>query len=73
MQIVIAEDEVLLREGLSSILAARGFEVVKEYTDEGQSGAKSNRPALDNMLADAKARELREATLYKLEIIFRKR
>jgi len=38
---------------LRKLAEARGFEVVKEYTDEGQSGAKNSRPALDKMLADA--------------------
>ena len=33
---------------------ARGFELVHEYCDEGQSGAKARRPQLDQLLKDAK-------------------
>jgi len=43
---------------LSKLAASRDFEVVKEYCDEGQSGAKSSRPALDKMLADANGQRL---------------
>jgi DNA invertase Pin-like site-specific DNA recombinase len=32
----------------------RGFEIVREYIDEGFSGARDSRPALDEMRADAK-------------------
>lgn len=44
--------EMQLRD-LRKLADGRGFEVVKEYCDEGQSGSKSSRPALDRMLADA--------------------
>lgn len=37
---------------------ARGFERVTEYVDHGESGAKARRPALDRLLADAKARRI---------------
>jgi len=33
---------------------ARGFEIFDEYIDEGISGSKSSRPALDKMMSDAK-------------------
>jgi len=39
---------------LRKLAEGRGFEIVTEYCDEAQSGAKSSRPALDKMLADAK-------------------
>ena len=45
----------------------RGFEVVKEYTDEGQSGAKNSRPALDRMLADAKAGKFEIILVWRLD------
>jgi len=35
------------------LAARRGFEVVREYTDVGISGARARRPGLDAMLADA--------------------
>jgi DNA invertase Pin-like site-specific DNA recombinase len=34
----------------------RGFEIAGEYRDEGISGSKDSRPALDRLMKDAKAR-----------------
>ncbi len=34
----------------------RGFEIVEEYRDEGISGAKDRRPALDRLIRDARSR-----------------
>ena len=39
---------------LRQLAGQRGFEIVREYTDAGYSGARSRRPALDEMLADAR-------------------
>jgi DNA invertase Pin-like site-specific DNA recombinase len=35
----------------------RGFEVYKEYSDEGISGTKDRRPALDELMEDARKRK----------------
>src|SRR5262249_14403482 len=35
----------------------RGFEIVSEYRDEGISGSKDSRPALDRLMKDARARK----------------
>jgi DNA invertase Pin-like site-specific DNA recombinase len=35
----------------------RGFEIFKEYSDEGISGTKDRRPALDQLMSDAKKRK----------------
>src|SRR5262249_4515001 len=35
----------------------RGFEIVEEYRDEGISGSKDSRPALDSLMKDARARK----------------
>ena len=35
----------------------RGFEIYREYSDQGFSGTKDRRPALDEMMADAKKRK----------------
>jgi len=35
----------------------RGFEVYKEYSDQGISGTKDKRPALDELVADAKKKK----------------
>ena len=34
----------------------RGFDIVEEYRDEGISGSKDSRPALDKLMKDARAR-----------------
>src|SRR4026208_2094587 len=34
----------------------RGFEIVEEYRDEGISGSKDSRPALDRLMKDARGR-----------------
>jgi DNA invertase Pin-like site-specific DNA recombinase len=52
---------------LRQIAERRGFEVVREYFDEGVSGAKSSRPALDEMLADAKRGKFRVLLVWKLD------
>jgi DNA invertase Pin-like site-specific DNA recombinase len=35
----------------------RGFEIIEEYRDEGISGSKNSRPALDRLMKDARARK----------------
>jgi len=39
---------------LQQLASQRDFEVVKAYTDHGVSGTRTRRPALDEMLADAR-------------------
>ena len=39
---------------LQQLASQRSFEVVKVYTDHGVSGTRTRRPALDEMLADAR-------------------
>jgi DNA invertase Pin-like site-specific DNA recombinase len=38
--------------------AHRGFVIVEEYRDDGISGSKDSRPALDQLMRDARARKL---------------
>ena len=42
---------------LQDYAARRGFEIVEEYRDEGISGSKDSRPALDKLMKDARARK----------------
>ena len=44
-----------------------GFEVFKEYIDEGISGAKASRPQLDLMLQDMRDRKFDGICLYKID------
>ena len=46
---------------------ARGLEVVGEYLDEGVSGAKTKRPALDRMMTDAHRRAFDVVLVWKLD------
>lgn len=52
---------------LRQLADRRGFEVLHEYLDEGFSGAKSSRPALDEMVADAKRGKFRILLVWKLD------
>ncbi len=42
---------------LRELAKQRGLEIVQEYSDKGISGSKSRRPALDQMLRDARSRK----------------
>jgi len=42
---------------LKRYCAQRGFEVFKEYSDQGISGVKDKRPALDELMSDAKKKK----------------
>ena len=54
-------------DGLRDYAEARGFEVVEEYIDEGVSGAKVKRPALDRLLGDAHRRRFDAVLVWKLD------
>src|SRR5262245_62316621 len=42
---------------LRDYAAHRGFEIIEEYRDEGISGTRDSRPALDRLMKDARARK----------------
>jgi DNA invertase Pin-like site-specific DNA recombinase len=52
---------------LRQLSKGRGFRVVAEYCDEGVSGAKDRRPALDRMRADARAGKFSVILVWKLD------
>jgi DNA invertase Pin-like site-specific DNA recombinase len=52
---------------LRAYAKARGFEIVAEYVDEGVSGTKEKRPALDRLLADAHRRRFDVVLAWKLD------
>jgi DNA invertase Pin-like site-specific DNA recombinase len=52
---------------LRELAARRGLEIVKEYCDEGVSGAKKSRPALDKMLADGRPGRFDAILVWKLD------
>jgi DNA invertase Pin-like site-specific DNA recombinase len=54
-------------DSLRDYAKAREFEVVDEYLDEGVSGAKARRPALDRLLEDAHRRQFDAVLVWKLD------
>jgi DNA invertase Pin-like site-specific DNA recombinase len=52
---------------LRDLAARRGLEIVAEYCDEGISGAKASRPALNRLLADAEAGRFSVILAWKLD------
>ncbi|MFO1519821.1 MAG: recombinase family protein [bacterium] len=46
---------------------ARGFEIFKEYIDQGVSGAKDSRPALNQMMDEAKKRKFDAILVYRFD------
>jgi len=56
----------LQRERITAQIAAKGWELFKVYEDGGQSGGKLERPALQEMLADASTGKIQAIVIYKL-------
>ena len=52
---------------LRSYCQARGWTIFKEYVDEGVSGSKDRRPALDQLVADAKRRRFDVLVCWRLD------
>ncbi len=50
---------------------ARGLEVIEEFVDQGISGAKDRRPALDRLLKDAQRRRFDLVACVKLDRLAR--
>ena len=57
----------LQRDALREYAEVRGFEIAAEYVDEGVSGAKTTRPALDQLLGDAHRRRFGAVLIWKLD------
>jgi DNA invertase Pin-like site-specific DNA recombinase len=52
---------------LRKLAEQRGFQIVKEYSDQGISGSKNSRPALDAMLADARRGKFQILLTWRLD------
>jgi DNA invertase Pin-like site-specific DNA recombinase len=46
---------------------ARGWTITREYVDQGVSGAKDRRPALDQLVADGKRRRFDVLVCWRLD------
>jgi DNA invertase Pin-like site-specific DNA recombinase len=58
-------------DGLRDYARARSLEVVGEYIDEGVSGARATRPALDRLQADARRRRFDAVAVWRLDRLAR--
>jgi len=61
------QDPELQLEDLRRLAEQRGWRVVEEYVDEGQRGGKDSRPALDRMMADARAGKLDVVAVWRFD------
>ena len=52
---------------LRAFCAARGWTVTREYLDQGVSGAKERRPALDELVRDARRRRFDVLACWRLD------
>jgi DNA invertase Pin-like site-specific DNA recombinase len=52
---------------LQEFCTHRGWELVEEYVDNGISGSKDRRPALDRLMADAKRRKFDAVVVYRFD------
>lgn len=61
------QDVGLQLDELRQVAAQRGWEVVDEYVDEGISGSRESRPALDRMMDEARRGKLDVVCVWKLD------
>src|SRR5271157_3284947 len=52
---------------LRAYCAARGFTIIREYIDIGQSGAKDSRPELNELMADARKRKFDSIVVWRFD------
>ncbi|MGO2290296.1 MAG: recombinase family protein, partial [Lactococcus cremoris] len=58
-------------EKLTNYAKAKDYQIVKTYTDPGISGAKLDRPALQNMITDIEKGMIDIVLVYKLDRLSR--
>src|SRR5580700_1902413 len=58
--------ELQLRD-LRAYCAARGFDLVREYVDVGQSGTKDSRPELNKLMDDARKRQFDAIVVWRFD------
>jgi DNA invertase Pin-like site-specific DNA recombinase len=52
---------------LRAYCTARGFELIREYVDVGQSGAKDSRPELNKLMDDARKRQFDAIVVWRFD------
>jgi DNA invertase Pin-like site-specific DNA recombinase len=58
--------ELQIRD-LRAYCVARGFELVRDYVDVGQSGAKDSRPELNKLMDDARKRQFDAIVVWRFD------
>jgi DNA invertase Pin-like site-specific DNA recombinase len=58
--------EMQMRD-LRAYCTARGFIIIREYIDIGQSGAKDSRPQLNDLMADARKRKFDSILVWRFD------
>lgn len=61
----------LQRDEGTARIRARGWSLVETYADRGVSGTRASRPALDRMLADARAGRFEVLVVWRCDRLFR--
>lgn len=59
------------RDETKALVLRRGWKLSRTFADEGQSGASSRRPALQELLAAARKREFDVLVVYRTDRVFR--
>jgi DNA invertase Pin-like site-specific DNA recombinase len=52
---------------LRAYCTARGFELIREYVDVGQSGTKDSRPELDKLMGDTRKRQFDAVVVWRFD------
>lgn len=65
------QDVGLQVDQLRQVAAQRGWTIAGDYIDDGVSGTKASRPALDRMMADAQAGRFDVVAVWKLDRLAR--
>jgi DNA invertase Pin-like site-specific DNA recombinase len=61
------QDVDLQLSDLRTYAKARGWEIFKEYIDNGESGSKEQRPALNQLMDDARKRKVDTILVWRLD------
>lgn len=67
----VDQNPQLQEDETAEFIARRGWELVQTYTDHGISGSREKRPALDELLRDARRRKFDLVVVWRSDRLFR--